>query len=286
MIDPGFLEELDRLDDALVRRAEALRSGERASPAVGEGLTFSDHRRYSPGDEPGRIDWKLYARTEELYVKQFEEERQATVHVLVDESASMGFGEGAADKFEYGAKLGLGFAYRVAREHDEFRFSTFGREPERLDGGPSGRGEVLRLVDRCNEREPAGRGAVGEALTAYADAIRSRALVVVVSDFLAEPTEVEAGLAALADSDVVLAHVVAPGERDPPVTGDAVFEALETDEQLRTYFGRRLADRYRDRLEAHQGAIQDVARELGARHELVDTGAPFFESFADLWFGP
>jgi uncharacterized protein (DUF58 family) len=252
---------------------------------VGEGLTFSDYRRYSPGDEPGRVDWKLYARTEELYVKEFEEERQATVHVLLDRSRSMDYGAGPANKFEFGAKLGLGFAYLTAREHDEFRFSVVGDGVERLDGGRSSRGEVLALADRCNDLDPAGEAAFADALRAYAGTIRSKSLVVVVGDFLVDRDALEAGLGALADNDVVCAHLLAPGERDPPATGDTVFEAVESDRSLRTYFGRRLAGRYRERLADHVEAVAATCQRVGARHERVDTGGDFFETFGSLWFG-
>jgi uncharacterized protein (DUF58 family) len=92
VIDPDFLDELRRFDASLDRRADDLRQGEQESPNLGEGLTFADYRRYSPGDDIRLVDWRLYARTEEYYIKQFEEERNLTVHVLLDASGSMGFG--------------------------------------------------------------------------------------------------------------------------------------------------------------------------------------------------
>ena len=283
MIAADFLDELDRFDAAVERRAHSARRGEEESPAVGEGLTFSDYRRYTPGDDPGLVDWKLYGRTEELYIKQFEEERQATVHVLVDASASMGYGEGTT-KFEYGAKLGLGFAYLTAREGNEFRFSLFGEDLQRLDAGRSSRGEVLGLVDRCNEQTPDSEAAFAQTLSAYADRIHSTALVLVVSDFLTDPAAIDAGVAALADHDVVLAHLVAPGERDPPAGGDTIFQSLESATSLRTYFGQRQRRRYADRLQAHLDDVAAVGHRLGATHELVGTDDPFFESFGAIWF--
>ncbi|NLV02171.1 DUF58 domain-containing protein [Haloferax volcanii] len=285
MIDPGFLDELDRFDTSLKRVSNAQRQGEQESPDVGEGLTFSDHRRYAAGDDPRLIDWKVYARTEELFIKRFEAERNLTVHVLLDASASMDFGEGDANKFEYGAKLGLGFCHLTAEENNDFRFSLLGDLPDRIDTDASSRGEVLRLVERLNETTPGGDGDITAALSTYAETIHSRSLVVVVSDLLFDPDDVASGLAALARNDVLVAQVLTPDELDPEATGDAIFEDPESEATRRTYFGGSAARQYTDRLQRHLAAVDERCQALGIERELVDTGAEFFDTFADLWLG-
>ncbi|WP_135363544.1 DUF58 domain-containing protein [Halosimplex halophilum] len=286
-IDPDFLDELDRFDAALDRETAALRQGEQQSPRVGEGLTFSDYRRYSPGDDTRLVDWKLFARTEEYYIKQFEEERNLTVHVLLDASASMDYGEGPAHKFEYAAKIGLGFCYLTAEEHNDFRFSTMGERSERLDTGRSNRGEVLALIDQVNGLDPEGEADFEAVLEAYADRIRSRSLVVVLTDCLADPEEIESGVSALArnDVDVLLVRVMAPDERDPDVVGDALFADPESETTRRSYFSQSLADTYRSRLDAHVDEVKNRVTGLGADHVLVDTGDEYFDSFASVWLG-
>lgn len=283
MIDPSFLDELAQFDAAQKRHVASIFQGEETGREVGEGLTFSDYRRYVPGDDTRLVDWKLFGRTEELHVKQFERERNLTVHVLVDTSGSMDFGDGEAYKFDVAAKLGLGFAFLTAAENNDFRFSVFRDSYDRLDAGRSNEGEVLQLVDRCNEVEPDGETDFSRALGEYAGTIGSRSLVLVASDFLGDPAAVEDGLLPLARNKLLLAHVLAPTERELPVRGDAVFEDLETAGELRTYFSNRLRGQYRERLDAHLGRVGDLARDLGARHELVDTGADFFDSFAQVW---
>jgi uncharacterized protein (DUF58 family) len=285
MIDPAFLDELRRFDAALERQTTSMRRGEQESPDVGEGLTFSDYRRYVPGDDIRAVDWRLYARTEEYYVKQYEAERNLTVHVLIDGSGSMDFGEGDAHKFEFGAKLGLGFAYLTAEENNDFRVSVFGDGVERLDGGRSNRGELLRVIELLNERELGGETSFQSALATYAGTIRSRSLVVVVSDFLADPDEIEEGVAALAENDVVMGHVVAPEEADPGAAGDTIVRDPESGGTLRTYFGGRLVQSYRERLATHVGEVAERADRLRATHTRVDTGADFFDAFGDLWIG-
>jgi uncharacterized protein (DUF58 family) len=283
-IDPEFLDELERYARAQKRDVASRFQGEQRSAERGEGLTFADYRRYSPGDDTRRIDWKLFARTDEFYVKEYEAERNLTVHVLLDRSGSMGFAsEGQVTKFEYGAKLGLGFAYLIARAHDDFRFATVGESAERLDRGRSSRGEVLGLVDRLNGIEPDGDADLGGALEAYADTVGSRSLVLVVSDCLEPPDDVQRGLEALARNRVVLARVMDPAERDLPMSGDALVEDMESPRSLRTHLGARRRERYRERLEAHVRDVAERARTLRMRHELVDTGRDFFGSFGQVW---
>ncbi|ELZ23647.1 hypothetical protein C475_15288 [Halosimplex carlsbadense 2-9-1] len=286
-IDPDFLDELDRFDAALDRETAAVRQGEQQSPRVGEGLTFSDYRRYSPGDDTRLVDWKLFARTEEYYIKQFEEERNLTVHVLLDSSASMDYGDGESHKFEYAAKIGLGFCYLTAEEHNDFRFSTMDERSERLDTGRSNRGEVLGLIDQVNDLRPEGEADFETVLEAYADRIRSRSLVVVLTDCLDEPERIESGVSALArnEVDVLLVRVMAPDERDPDVVGDALFADPESETTRRSYFSQSLADTYRSRLDAHVDEVNERVTALGGDHVLVDTGDEYFDSFASVWLG-
>ncbi|WP_416839443.1 DUF58 domain-containing protein [Haloferax sp. DFSO52] len=285
MIDPDFLDELDRFDTSLKRASNAPIEGDQRSQDVGEGLTFSDYRRYVPGDDPRLIDWRVYARTEELFIKRFEAERNLTVHVLLDATASMGFGDGDQNKFEYGAKLGLGFCHLTAEDHNNFRFSLIDESPTRLDTDTSTQGEVLRLVDTLNETTPSGDGDFKAALESYADTIHSRSLVLVISDLLFDPEDVADGLGALARNDVLVAQLLTPEELGPTTTGDAIFEDPESDAIRRTYFGGTAAKRYDERLQAHLDAIDDQCRTFDIERELVDTGTNFFDTFASLWLG-
>jgi len=284
-IDPDFLDELDRFEATLNQQTTAIKKGEQESPSVGEGLTFSDYRRYSPGDDTRLIDWRLYARTEEFFIKQFEEERNLTVHILLDASASMDFGDGDEHKFEFGAKLGLGYAYLTAEEHNDFRFSLFRERTERIDTGKSTRGEVLALVDRCNETTPDGEADFESALSTYAASIRSRSLVVVVTDCIGDLDGLETGLASLARNEVVLIQTLSPDELDPEVGGDTIFEDIESDLTRRTYFGGRLAQQYRSRVDEFVDDVGDRAQDLRITHALVATDEEFFDAFSSVWIG-
>ena len=282
-IDPTFLDELGRFEASLDQQTTAIKKGERESPSIGEGLTFSDYRRYSPGDDTRLIDWRLYARTEEFFIKQFEEERNLTVHVLLDASASMDFGNGEEHKFEFGAKLGLGYAYLTAEEHDDFRFSAFTDDTNRLDTGKSTRGEVLKLIDRLNETTPDGKTDFEATLEAYAASIQSRSLVVVITDCIGDLDGLETGLASLSRNEVMLVQVLSPDELDPTIGGDTIFEDVESELTRRTYFGGRLAARYRERVDAFVDDVADRAEGLRVPHAQVTTDEDFFDAFSAVW---
>jgi len=285
MIDSEFLAELSQFTDSIERTASSMYQGEQQSPEVGEGQTFSDHRRYTPGDDIRLVDWKVLARTGDVYIKRYEAERELDVHILVDTSASMDFGDKAAGhhKFEYAAKVGLGISYMTAETHNEFRFSGFDTEVERFDRGPSDRNELLRLIDHCNRTELSGEADFPQTLRTYASRINSRSVVVVISDFLADPDEIRTGLQSLGEHEVIAVQVVAPEERDLPVSGDAIFEDLESGSSLRAYFGGRLKQRYQERLETHLTSVTASCQQTGAQHDRLDTDTDFFDAFGGLW---
>lgn len=282
-IEPDFLDELDRFESARKRKISSRFAGEQETERIGEGLTFADFRRYSPGDDTRLIDWKIFARTDELFIKQYEAERNYTVHVLLDASGSMDFGAGDAHKFEFGAKIGLGFCYLTADEHNDFRFSVFTDDADRLDAGRSNRGEVMNLLDRCNEVSLGGTSDFQQALETYESTIQNRSLVIVVSDLLGDPNAIEAGVEALSRNELIVVRVQAPDERDPPARGDTIFEDLESDARRRTYFGGRTAQSYRQRLADHVAAVAERCEDLRVRHELVETDDDFFDAFTQVW---
>src|SRR3989338_6692961 len=122
MINTDFLNQLDRFHLVIKKRVTSNYIGPRRSVALGRGLTFKEHREYAPGDDIRLIDWKVFARTDDLHIKTFEEERNLTVHVIMDSSASMGFGK-PVSKFDYAAMLGVGFAYLAMRDNEKFQIS-------------------------------------------------------------------------------------------------------------------------------------------------------------------
>ena len=123
MITTEFLNYLDKFRLIVNKKVTSNYTGKRSSLYTGSGATIKDYRIYSPGDDFRLIDWKVYARTDNLYIRRYEEERNLVMHAIVDSSASMNYGS-PITKFEYGAMLGVGFAYLALRENEKMQFAT------------------------------------------------------------------------------------------------------------------------------------------------------------------
>ena len=124
MIDSSFLDQLSRFSLVVNKRVTSTLTGPRKSIMSGRGSTFKDYRIYAPGDDIRMIDWKVFARTDNYFIKVQEEEKNLVVHTLIDKSSSMDFGK-PVTKFDYASMIGLGFSYLAVRENEKFQFATF-----------------------------------------------------------------------------------------------------------------------------------------------------------------
>lgn len=280
MIDVEFLDELDRFNLALNKHSEELYEGEQKSGKTGTGMIFEDHKKYVPGDDIRRIDWKAYARTNEYFIKRFEEEKSVTLHILLDRSSSMDYGE--ANKYEYGAKLGIATAYMASQTSDRYRFSVFS---ETVTDISSARRSLnpRDLVNTLNTLGYTPESRFERCLTEYSEYIRNTSVVIVISDFLSDLDDISTGIGRLADSDVVLVNVMDATELEPDFAGDTVLTDPESDNRLRTYMSDRVVGSYRSRLDRHIGQVEAAAHEHGARFLQLSTADDFFDAFLQLW---
>ncbi len=280
MIEVDFLDELDRFNLALKKNSVELREGEQASPETGQGMIFEDHKKYIPGDDIRRIDWKAYARTRELFVKRFEEERSITVHILVDRSSSMDYGEN--NKYDYAAKIGLALAYMVSNTNDRFRFSVFSETV--TDVSSARRNPNLgEIVDTLNDLRKTPESRFERCLSQYASRIENKSAVIIISDFLSDLEDIEAGLERLSGVDTVLVNTLDLTELNPQLSGDKRLVDPESDFSMRTYLSRRVKNRYQDQLQQHVSGIREAADKNRASYLQVSTAEDVFDSFLRVW---
>ncbi|HET8532397.1 MAG TPA: DUF58 domain-containing protein [Methylomirabilota bacterium] len=229
MLSADFLTQLERLSLLSRRSFRGRVKGERRSPRKGISVEFSDFRPYGIGDDLRYVDWNVYARLDRLYLKLFVDEEDLCLHLLVDASASMGFG--APSKLDHAARLAgaLGFVGLVGLER-----VGVGVVRERMAEGFSparGRSQVLPLMNFLGRLTPGGATSLNEGLAAYALRSREAGLAVLISDLM-DPAGYERGLKALLERrfDVHVIHVLSPDEMNPAFGGDLRLLDAETEE--------------------------------------------------------
>jgi uncharacterized protein (DUF58 family) len=277
MIDTSFLNQLDRFSLVINKRVTSKYTGPRKSIAQGRGIIFKDHRLYARGDDFRSIDWKIFARTDNLYVKTYEEERNLVVHVLVDYSASMNFGK-PFSKFDYAAMLGVGFAYLAMKGNEKFQFSTFSDtidifQPRR------GMSQLASMVHYLNNTKTRGFSKLKNAIVQYRKFIGSRSMIVLISDFLVDIDEIIETLYLLGKHEIKVVQVLDPVEKSLGFTGDYFLQDSETKERLKTYISPRLRMQYQKKLDDHIAKIEETCNKLGINFFLVTTDTPIFDAF-------
>jgi uncharacterized protein (DUF58 family) len=275
-ITTDFLRQLDRFRVVLKKRVNAQYQGNRATTHAGSGLTFKDFKEYTYGDDFRQIDWRVYSRTNKYYVRRYEEERNLTIHIIVDASASMNFGK-PQTKFEYAAQIGLGFAYLALKNNERFEFSTFAEELRPFKA-KKGAAHLVSIVNRLSDLKVTGQSAFSRSLESYKALITTRSMIVIISDFLYPLEEIENTLARFKNSEVIAVQVLDPLEQSFAIEGDLVLHDAETDKKMRTYVTRRVQQEYRTQMDEHAAKIRDITEQYGYSFHTVTTDKPIFDA--------
>jgi uncharacterized protein (DUF58 family) len=282
LFDPSFLKKLEQLTLVARQLFRGGDRGERRSTAHGASVEFSDFRPYVQGDDFRRIDWNAYAKFESLMLRLFVEEQELAVHLVLDCSASMDFGDPL--KFDYARRLAAALAYIALANTDKVTFTAAAVdvETDTFLGPPSGaiRGKpgILRLMDILDALRPAGRTDLDASLARFALRTRRAGLVVVISDFLSEPGY-EDGIKRLryGKHEVVLAQVLSPQELQPELLGDVRLVDSETDAGVDVSANRATLQAYARRLAAFLSDLESFAHHHNCSYLLANTKTPFEE---------
>ena len=195
---------------------------------------FLDHKEYNKGDELKQIDWRLYGRHDRLYVKKFEDEVNMRWCILIDKSASMGYGENQSTKLNYAKKLSATLAYLLLKQGDSVGLLGFSEHDIEFIPPKAGSPFITPIVDKLESFKPSGTTGIKEPVLKALEAYRSEASFVIVSDFLIEPEDIEESLKLIRNSmkEVSLFHVLHPDEIDFDFRGSVEFEDMETNAKV------------------------------------------------------
>ena len=286
-LDPKELRRLRNLLFSARVIVEGVYSGRHRSPFKGASPEFVDYREYYPGDEIRTIDWKAYARTDRYFIKLFEKETDLDCYILLDRSASMGFGgpeyrdilgADTLSKFEYACYLSAALVYLTIRQGDKIGLTLFDEGPRRVipPGGTFTRlYEILKVLER---ERPGRKTSISRVLQSSFRTFGRKGLLVVISDFLDDPEAIFAGLNPFRHRgfEILLLHVLHEFEWELPAVGNANFIDSET--------GEFLPAQPEDIREAYTTSIREFVRELevGCRARRIDyrfmnTATPYHE---------
>jgi uncharacterized protein (DUF58 family) len=275
LLEPTFLAQLDRLALVSRRMRAGQIQGERRSPKRGGSIEFADFRTYAPGDDFRQIDWNAYARLERLFLKLFVAEEDLTIHVLLDASRSMNWGE--PGKWLYARRLAAALGYVALVGMDRLTGAALENGRPAPFRPHRGKRQALAWFDWLAGLETKGELDPGAALHDYVARSRHPGPLLLISDLLGPGWE--SGLRALAGRryEVTVLHVLSPQEVSPPLEGDLRLVDSENDTAVEITADYDLLQRYRARLAAWQEHLRASCASIGAHYLFIETTLPLQE---------
>lgn len=258
-LPPDVVHRISRLELQARNVVEGFLSGLHRSPYFGQSIEFAQHREYAPGDDVRRIDWKVYSKTDKVYIKQYEEETNLRASILLDISESMSFGSGKLSKFDYGTQLTAAMAYLLLRQQDSVGLTTFDEQIQATLPFRSKHTHLHAILETLVKAEPgSSKTGIFDILRITAEQRVRRGLVILVSDLFTDREELFKGLKLLRlrGHDVMLFHVLDDQEVNFDYSGTTKFEGLEETGEL-VCDPRGLRDDY---LEAMRQYLTEVRR--------------------------
>jgi uncharacterized protein (DUF58 family) len=281
VLDPQVVSRLGRLDLKARLVVEGFISGLHKSPFHGFSVEFVEHRQYMPGDPLKSVDWKVYAKSDRFYVKQYEDETNLRAHLVVDHSASMAWASrpGAVTKLEYARALAAALAYLMLQQQDAVGLLTFAETIGTFVPARARRSHLEVLLRELDRMAPGGRTALGESLHHLAERVRRRGLVILFSDLMAPPDSVLSGLAHFRhrQNEVLVFHILDPAERAFDFAEPATFVDQETGEEV-ALEPWEVRGNYRERVGAWIERYRSECRRTQVDYVPLDTATPYDEA--------
>jgi len=274
---PEVINQIRRLDLRAQFVVKGFLQGLHASPFHGFSVEFSEHRRYTPGDDPKDIDWLVYAKTDKYYVKKFEAETNITGYLAMDLSRSMSYTyRQELTKFDYAICLAASLCYLMIHQQDPVGLITFDQRVRDSLPPRSKRTQLANLLSHLSRLHPAGQTDIAASLIQIAAMLRHRSLVMIFSDLLCDPEPVFRSLRVLRHGghDVILFHVLDEAEVHFPFEGMIEFEEPETEARVRVDASHYRRE-YLDEVQAFREQYRHECFQTGVDYVPLDTSMQF-----------
>lgn len=274
-IKPDVLSTISNLELLARSVVEGFISGLHKSPYKGFSVEFMEYRPYIPGDNLMHVDWKLYARTDRFYVKQFEEETNTSFNILLDVSQSMGYGSENLSKLEYGSYLAATLAYFMIGQQDAVGMTFFDEEIRQRIPPGSSKAHLHTLLTYLDNADLGAATEFGKPLHALAEWQKQRGFVVLISDLLDDPEALVDGLKHFRFNghELILFHLMDPAELSFDFQDLAEFEDLETGEKM-LIVPEAMREAYMENLERFRSTLKKQTGMMGIDYTLLPTDQP------------
>jgi len=272
-VDPKILSRIGNLELMARSVVEGFINGLHRAPFFGASIDFAEHRGYVAGDDIRRVDWRLYARTDRYYVKQYEADTNTNLMVLFDVSKSMSFGSRGIAKLEYASFVAACLGYLAQRQRDRVGIITFDKEiVDHVPPSAKHFNVMLQTLDRAKAQRA---GHLVEPLTRMAEFFKRRSIIVVISDLYEEPDAILEAMKPLKflGNDLIVFHVLDPAELQFDYDDASSFEDLESGEQI-PVVPQSLAEEYRALIKGHIDALTTKFSEHRIDYTMLNTAEP------------
>lgn len=277
LLDPAVVAKLKTLELKAKTVVEGFMVGHHKSPYHGFSVEFSQHRPYMQGDSLKNLDWKVFAKSERYFIKQYEEETNLLAHVIIDTSKSMDYKHDAAiTKFEYSKILAASLIYLLLRQQDSVGIALFSDDVKTYLPPKAKSTYFKQLLIEIEKTIPSNLTKTSESINHIAEKISKRGLVIVISDFLDEVDNILDSLKKFyyKKNEVIVFHILDPIERTFGFNNDSIFIDIETEEKLSTQ-PIQIQKAYSDSFNEYLSTFKSGCLKYGFDYNLIDTKSPF-----------
>ena len=280
-LDPHVLAGISGLDLVAKTVVDGFLAGLHRSPDFGFSQEFAEYRAYTPGDDLRHVDWNVFARTERAYLKRYRGETNTVVTVLLDASASMGFGSGVT-KFEYAKFVASAILYLGYLQRDSSGLIVFDDDVRNFVRPSARQGQLMRLLHGVDNARLGKRTNFTRPFFELQQFLKRRGITVLISDFFEDPDKIIETVTPLRfrGNELVLFHVLDRGELEPKLGASALLVDMETDDAIETSSDYARVE-YKQKIQAHLQALQTKARDARIDYFLLPTDRPLDEALRE-----
>lgn len=282
-LDPATLASISGLDLVAKTVVDGFVAGLHRSPDFGFSQEFAEYRAYSQGDDLRHVDWNVFARTDKTFLKRYRGETNSQLLILLDTSASMGYGSHPVTKLDYARFVAASLCYMANVQRDAAGLIVFDEDVGNYVAPSTRQGQLFRLLHAIERAEPGTRTDFAKPFAHFQNFLRRRGIVVVLSDFYEQPDVIISTVEPLRyrGNEVILFHVLDPQEIKPKFREPVLLVDMENAAHALEVSPEYARDEYRRKIDSHIEVLSAKARGAGMEYFLMNTARPLDEGLRE-----